>query len=84
MLSEDEIKNRKKKFKDYMEESKKVGLGRANFMRYLNGERLNNCSSIQAKCYECMFDNDMLKKDCSDPTCPLFPQRPYKEKDNEG
>ena len=43
--------------------------GKAQYLRYLQGEELTRDEAIQAKCYDCVCGEDT--EPCLVPTCPL-------------
>ena len=43
--------------------------GKAQYLRYLQGEELTRDEAIQAKCYDCVSGEDA--EPCLVPTCPL-------------
>lgn len=44
-------------------------IGKADYIRFLKGERLTRDEAIKAKCYECVGGEDTLP--CHAATCPL-------------
>ncbi|MDR1515432.1 MAG: hypothetical protein LBS45_07040 [Synergistaceae bacterium] len=55
----------------------KQAKGRAEYIRFLNGERLGYDEAIYARCYECMaFYRDGIE-DCVSAMCPLHRYMPY-------
>ena len=49
--------------------------GKADYFRFLRGERLTRSESIRAKCYDCACGEDI--RPCSVEICPLLPYCPY-------
>ena len=45
--------------------------GRANYLRYLHGEKLTRAESMEAYCYVCVCGGDTAP--CIVPECPLTP-----------
>lgn len=44
--------------------------GKADYIKFLNGENLGRTAAIRAKCYECVTGEDTLP--CIVETCPLI------------
>jgi hypothetical protein len=44
--------------------------GKADYLRFLNGEKLTRSEAIRAKCYECVCGEDT--EPCLQPHCPLI------------
>ncbi len=44
--------------------------GKADHLKFLNGERLTRAEAIKAKCYECVSGDDT--QPCTVKTCPLL------------
>ena len=51
--------------------------GKAELMKYLEGERLARKDAILAKCYECTNGYADGKVDCEMESCPLYPYMPF-------
>ena len=58
----------------------KKAKGRAEFIKYLKGEKLTRGEAILAKCYDCVCHYADGKVDCELPTCPLYDYMPYRGK----
>lgn len=57
-----------RKLKDVKSWPKKTG--KADYLKYLNGERLTRAEAIRATCYECVQGEDT--NPCMANTCPLI------------
>ena len=65
------------RIKDVLQYGQKA-LGRANYLRYLNGQSLPASKAIEAFCYHCEGDAADGTYDCRDFLCSLYPWHPYK------
>jgi len=62
-------------------------IGKAELLRYLDGERLTPTESIRAHCFDCMaYFEDCAEDepDCKNTPCPLYPFMPYRGNGGDG
>lgn len=76
-----EVKPRKKYVPDIATpeslKKERLAAGRNQFIKFLNGEKINLREAIEAKCYDCMgFYADGVEP-CASTNCPLYPFHPY-------
>jgi hypothetical protein len=55
--------------------------GKADYLRFLQGERLTRAEAIKAKCFECVTGEDTAP--CIVSTCPLTQYCPWNASENE-
>lgn len=68
-----------------VEEFGKAFRGKAEYLKYLRGERLTLREAVTAACYECRgYYEDMPTEDCLVVICPLRPFMPYVDPADKG
>lgn len=68
---------------EMLDEIEKYGrqfVGRKEFIKMLNGEKIPASARCKAKCYDCMGFYQDGSFSCEIPSCPIFPIMPYRKK----
>jgi hypothetical protein len=56
-------------------------VGRAELIRYLEGEELSRREAVKARCYFCYITEMGEAEECEQRTCPLFPYSQFQRRD---